>query len=170
MGRYLKAKTDPRSRIEPLLVEEERSLLETARNDFPRAYPLFLCALRTGMRLGELFGLQWGDIDFEGHFIEVRRTVKDGGKVFPPKNGKIRRLDLSDQLDATLRALLVERKAETLRKGWPEVPDWVFCSDQPSQVRLRAPGVPQTPGKGWPTSGSFSRSPPYVRVTPATEH
>jgi integrase len=129
MGRYLKAKTDPRSRIEPLLVEEERSLLETARNDFPRAYPLSLCALRTGMRLGELFGLQWGDIDFEGHFIEVRRTVKDGGKVFPPKNGKIRRVDLSDQLAATLRALLVERKEETLRKGWPEVPDWVFCSE-----------------------------------------
>jgi integrase len=129
MGRYLKAKTDPRSRIEPLLVEEERSLLQTARNDFPRTYPLFLCALRTGMRLGELFGLQWGDIDFEGHFIEVRRTVKDGGKVFPPKNGKIRRVDLSDQLAATLGALLVERKAETLRKGWPEVPDWVFCSE-----------------------------------------
>ena len=129
MGRYLKAKTDPRSRIEPLVVEEERLLLETARNDFPRAYPLFLCALRTGMRLGELFGLQWGDIDFEGHFIEVRRTVKDGGKVFPPKNGKIRRVDLSDQLAATLRALLVERKEETLRKGWSELPDWIFCSE-----------------------------------------
>jgi len=23
----------------------------------------------------------------------------------------------------------VERKEETLRKGWPEVPDWVFCSE-----------------------------------------
>jgi len=129
MGRYLKAKVDPRSRIDPLLVEEERSLLETARGEFPRYYPLFLCALRTGMRLGELFGLQWGDIDFEGHFIEVRRTVKDGGHVFPTKNGKIRRVDLSDQLAGGLRALLVERKAETLRRDWPEVPEWVFCSD-----------------------------------------
>ena len=53
----------------------ERSLLETARCEFPPYYPLFLCAVRTGMRLGELFGLQWGDIDFEGRFIEVRRTV-----------------------------------------------------------------------------------------------
>jgi integrase len=129
MGRYLKAKIDPRSRIDPLLVDEERSLLETARHDFPRAYPLFLCALRTGMRLGELFGLQWGDIDFQSHFIEVRRTVKDGGKVFPPKNGKIRRVDLSDQLATTLRALLVERKAEKLRKGWTDLPEWVFCSE-----------------------------------------
>lgn len=129
MGRYLKVKIDPRSRIDPLLVEEERTLLETARHEFPTAYPLFLCALRTGMRLGEVFGLQWGDIDFEGHFIEVRRTVKDGGKVFPPKNGKIRRVDLSDQLAGALRSLLVERKAETLRKGWSQIPEWVFCSE-----------------------------------------
>jgi integrase len=129
MGRYLKAKVDPRSRIDPLILEEERSLLETARTAFPGHYPLFLCALRTGMRLGELFGLQWGDIDFQGHFIEVRRTVKDGGQVFPPKNGKIRRVDLSDQLADTLRALLVERKAETLRSGWPQLPEWVFCSE-----------------------------------------
>src|SRR5215470_2208357 len=129
MGRYLKAKVDPRSRIDPLLSEEERTLLETARTEFPRYYPLILCALRTGMRLGELIGLQWGDVDFEGHFIEVRRTVKDGGQVFPPKNGKIRRVDLSDQLAATLRQLLVDRKAETLRRGWPAVPEWVFCSD-----------------------------------------
>jgi integrase len=107
----------------------ERSLLETARCEFPPYYPLFLCAVRTEMRLGELFGLQWGDIDFEGRFIEVRRTVKDGGHVFPPKNGKIRRVDLSDQLAGALRALRVERKAETLRRGWPEAPEWVFCSD-----------------------------------------
>ena len=129
MGRYLKEKTDPRSRIDALILEEERSLLEIARTEFPRHHPLFLCALRTGMRLGELFGLQWADIDFAGHFIEVRRTVRDGGQMFPPKNGKIRRVDVSDQLADTLKALLQARKAETLRKGWGQVPEWVFCSE-----------------------------------------
>ena len=129
MGRYLKVTTDPRSRIDPLILEEERALLETARTEFPPHYPLFLCALRTGMRLGELFGLQWADIDFAGHFIEVRRTVRDGGQVFPPKNGKIRRVDMSDQLARTLTALLQARKAETLKKGWGQAPEWVFCSE-----------------------------------------
>jgi integrase len=129
MGRYLRSKQDVRLELKPLTIDEEQRLLGAARAHFPRFHPLFLCALRTGMRLGELFGLQWGDVDFAGHFVEVRRTVKDGGKVFPPKNGRIRRVDLSDQLAEALRHLLVERKAETLRKGWGDVPEWVFCSE-----------------------------------------
>jgi integrase len=35
---------------------------------------LFLCALRTGMRLGELIAQQWADVDFAGRFINVRRN------------------------------------------------------------------------------------------------
>lgn len=34
------------------------------------------------------------------------------------------------QLAAEPRRLQVERKAETLRRGWREVPPWVFCTDQ----------------------------------------
>lgn len=45
-----------------------------AKDSCPREYPLFMTALRTGMRLGELLGLEWGDIDFSGRFIEVRRN------------------------------------------------------------------------------------------------
>jgi integrase len=37
-------------------------------------------------------------------------------------------VDLSLQLTATLKALLVEQKKETLKKGWGEVPPWVFTS------------------------------------------
>jgi len=36
---------------------------------------------------------------------------------------------MSDQLADALTALRVERKAETLRKGWQEIPRWVFCSE-----------------------------------------
>ena len=34
---------------------------------------------------------------------------------------------MSDQLAATLR-LQVERKTETIKQGWPEIPLWVFCT------------------------------------------
>ena len=57
-------------------------------------FPLFLCALRTGMRLGELLGLQWGEIDFNGRFIEVRRSLV-AGRETTPKSGKTRRVDMS---------------------------------------------------------------------------
>lgn len=37
---------------------------------------------------------------------------------------------MSKQLTETLKALLLERKKETLRRGWGEVPEWVFVSEE----------------------------------------
>ena len=48
------------------------------------------------------------------------------GKIETPKNGKSRRVDIWQQLTDTLRELQLQRKAETLRKGWGKVPEWVF--------------------------------------------
>jgi integrase len=36
---------------------------------------------------------------------------------------------MSAQLARELRRLQIERKAETLKRGWGEVPPWVFCSE-----------------------------------------
>jgi integrase len=52
------------------------------------------------MRLGEASAIQWGDIDFEGRFIEVRRNLVSG-RIETPKSGKSRRVDMSLQLAAT---------------------------------------------------------------------
>jgi len=128
LGRYYRNGDHPRAEIHPLTREEVALFLETAKQHAPGEHPLFLCALRTGMRLGELLGLQWGDVDFHGRFIEVRRN-RVAGRVTTPKNGKTRRVDMSDQLAGALRALLTARKAETLRSGWGQVPEWVFCNE-----------------------------------------
>ncbi len=53
-------------------------------------YPLFVLALSTGMRVGELLGLKWEDVDLEAGVVHVRRTLADRsivkGVVFmPPK-------------------------------------------------------------------------------------
>ncbi len=37
---------------------------------------------------------------------------------------------MSAQLTQALQELLVIRKAETLRKGWRHLPDWVFCTEE----------------------------------------
>jgi hypothetical protein len=96
----------------------------------PLASRCIRCALRTGMRLGELLGLQWGDIDFQGRFIEVRRSLVEGGRIELPKNGKIRRVDLSLLLGETLEKLRVRRAEEAPAKGWKQVPEWVFCNEE----------------------------------------
>ncbi|MBI3302995.1 MAG: tyrosine-type recombinase/integrase [Deltaproteobacteria bacterium] len=94
--------------------EETIHLLETCRAHFPSSYPLMLLLVRTGLRIGEAFALQWGDIDFHGRFAEVQRTFSNG-RLSTPKNNRSRRVDLSLRLTDTLNALLLERKKETLR-------------------------------------------------------
>src|SRR5438105_2880889 len=59
MGRYLRRGDEPIADVEPFSRDEVTTLLTTAREKFPRWYPLLLCALRTGMRQGELLALRW---------------------------------------------------------------------------------------------------------------
>lgn len=43
--------------------------------------------LSTGIRLGELLGLQWGDVDYNSHTVRIRRTV-----------GRLQKVDESGKL------------------------------------------------------------------------
>jgi integrase len=58
---------------------------------------LFLVALKTGMREGELVGLTWGDIDLGESVIHVRRTYTDG-YLHEPKNHEKREVDLTPEV------------------------------------------------------------------------
>jgi integrase len=42
---------------------------------------VLLTALKTGMRLGELLALTWGDIDLQDETVRVRRSLKGNGTV-----------------------------------------------------------------------------------------
>jgi len=128
LGRYYRQGDGMKPEIHPFTRDEAGVFLEAARKHAHRDYPLFLCALRTGMRLGELLGLQWGDVDFNGCFIEVRRNLV-AGRITTPKSGRTRRVDMSQQLLETLKGLLTSRKAEALKNGWGKVPEWVFCNE-----------------------------------------
>jgi len=114
VGRFNKRRAEDK-KITPLTRDELATLLETAREKMPHYYPLLLCAPRSGLREGELIGLRFCDLDFNGRFIEVRRNVVRG-KVTTPKNGRTRRVDMSMQLTNLLDELLGKRKAEALRK------------------------------------------------------
>ena len=102
--------------IEPMTQEEVELFLKTCQTYWPEQLTFFLCAFRTGMRLGETLALQWADIDFNSNFIRVERSYKRG-IVEKPKNGKGRRVDMSDQLALNLKKLLNERKREGLKAG-----------------------------------------------------
>jgi integrase len=55
-------------------------LLEAASGD--RLEALYVLAIHTGMREGELLGLMWEDVDLERGVLRLRRAlVREGGKV-----------------------------------------------------------------------------------------
>jgi integrase len=71
-----------RKEIKPLSREQARTLLHFARDDTLHAF--YVLAVTTGMRNGELLGLQWMDVDLEARTLQVHRTVFNG-VVSPPK-------------------------------------------------------------------------------------
>jgi len=74
-----------------------------------------------------LAGLQWGDIDFNGKFLTVRRSFTRG-RIEKTKTDQIRRVDLSDALLHELQTMKRKRQADYLAKGKNEIPEWVFLS------------------------------------------
>jgi integrase len=69
----------------------------------PRLRTLILTAILTGLREGELLGLQWDDIDFEAHQIHVKRTFTDGTFSEPKTKASRRRVDFPQDLAAALK-------------------------------------------------------------------
>ncbi len=130
LGRHLRLVQAPTARQEEIkaMTRSQLAAFLTAAEQDRRLYPLFFLLARTGMRLGEAFGLQWGDLDFQAREIRVARALS-AGRIETPKSGHGRTVDMSQQLAAMLRRCQVERKAETLKRGWTEMPPWVFCTE-----------------------------------------
>ena len=112
-------------KVDPLTEENAFDLLEQAKvYRKGMFYPHLLTLLRTGLRVGELCGLQWDDIDFEGRFIRISRTLT-AGELSKPKNGKERTVDMTPHLTETLKALKIEKQKKALSQGHPFL-KWVF--------------------------------------------
>jgi integrase len=96
-----------------------RVLLEAARGI--RHEALYVVALHTGLRQGELLGLKWEDVDLEGGKLYVRRSLKvaDQGLVFGPTKNKASRrsVPLNKSAVAALKAHRLRQNEERLRLG-----------------------------------------------------
>ena len=122
----------------PLSPDEARRFLEAAREVVPAYYPLFLMALRAGLRRGELVALKWGDIQFgesaedPNRYLLVQRNYVYG-EFTTPKSKKARRVDLSKQLRAALLELRDERLVQAFAAGRASIMDeLVFPSPEGS--------------------------------------
>lgn len=98
---------------------------------------MILVAMRTGMRMGELLGLRWVDVDLAAGRINVRQN-NVRGVVGLPKSGKPREIPLGDEVIEALGAHRHERGP------------LVFCD---------AAGAPLTAGRlAWPLKRALKRA------------
>jgi integrase len=125
----------PRPDKPKMLVYDEaqaRALLAAAAGN--RLYALLVLALDTGMRQGELFALQWADIDFDAGSVLVQRSLEEINghhRVKEPKSGKGRRIDMSP---FALEALQEHRKAMLAEGNYrPDGP--IFCAPEGGWIR-----------------------------------
>ncbi len=93
----------------------------------------------TGMRRGEVCGIQWQDIDFKTGEITVRHNLQytAAAGVFDkrPKNGKVRVVDVGEDTLSLLRQLRIEQASAAISK-------WVFTQEGTAE-----PMFPQSPNR-----------------------
>jgi integrase len=115
----------------PLDPDQVAAFLKAARPD--RLFALYLTALDSGARPSELFALDWPDIDLEGRYLTITKSLEEINgalRIKPTKTAKSRRrIDLSP---ATGAALAEHRKAMCAEGhiGGP-----VFCDTQGGYLR-----------------------------------
>jgi integrase len=164
----------PRREIRPLSPDEARRFVEAIRGD--RLGALYLLAIGTGLRQGEILGLGWQEVDLSAATITVRHALQRVGgrlELVSPKSLASRRV-------VALRAFVVDAlHAHRLRQRR----DRLLAG---ARWRIDERGLVFTTTVGTPMDGisvtrrfqavlrqaslphqRFSRSPPRLRLAPS---
>jgi integrase len=87
--------------------------------------PLLATAIFTGLRLGELLGLTWAEIDFTSGVIHVRKQLdRDGQRLDPKTPAAIRDVVMMP----TLSRVVKNHKEAAFARGLAKPGDFVFTS------------------------------------------
>jgi integrase len=129
LGRYSRGLTERDARtVSALTAKELSAVLGAALEHYPDHADVLHVLAWTGLRLGEACGLQWGDLDVSGGFLEVQRAIayrEHRVLIGAPKSGQARRVDVPVTLVARLRERRSIREAEAAVAGG-ELAPWIF--------------------------------------------
>lgn len=110
-----------------------------ASTDDP-CFHLYMVAVNTGMRRGELCGLQWDSVDFERNQIEVRRIRDRHGLREKTKTNRPRCIPMNQEVRRALMLLWKRPRAEFVfldRMGEPINPHHVCRAFRAAQARAK---------------------------------
>ena len=131
--------------IKVLAPEQIKAMLDAVED--PKYQTLFLTAVMTGARQGELLGLKWGEVDFEKKQIHINRTFNHG-RFFSPKTKQSRRsIDLAPIVIKELRKWKLASPPNELDLVFPsDKGEPLICNGnihRPFQKALSASGCPR---------------------------
>ncbi len=135
----------------PTLTQDEQKLILRATSGHPRDHLIFSMALGTGLRLGEIVGLDVGDVFFPDGTprvrIRIRREIA--------KNGRAGDVFLPDRLLPKLKRFWTykRKRGEGLEPGAP-----LFCNQSGRRVSKRRV---QFAWRTWQRRAGFDRLYPF---------
>lgn len=116
----IKLKKDPPPKIQVFSESEIEALVQCSTPDW--LSDMILLAYHTGMRKGELYGLQWDDVDFQNSTLDVQRSVASDsyGKIYinPTKTQNSDRKVFLDEASIQMLARRYKRRNQEIQ--------WVF--------------------------------------------
>lgn len=86
-----------------LTTQESLKLLETAKEHYPKHYPLLFLSIVTGLREGEALALTWDDIDLTNNTITVNKTFSKGVLSTPKTQASNRTIKIPNALSEVLK-------------------------------------------------------------------
>jgi integrase len=105
--------------MRPLSETEVRAFLDLARESGDRFEALYVLAITTGLRRGELLGLRWDDVSMERSTLRVGRAlVREGGRhtlgETKTRRGR-RQINLTPRTVSTLKAHHKKQQEEKIK-------------------------------------------------------
>lgn len=155
-----------------LTTNEVEILLSQAQIANHRFFPIWCFAVKTGMRSGEMYALNWSDIDFERSLISVTKqwTKKDG--VTQTKSGDNRVVPISQDL----KSFLIELKKNQSNQDnvLPHLVEWTH-GEQAKVLKEFCKGIEITTVKFHDLRATFitnmlSQGVPLVKVMSIVGH
>jgi integrase len=124
----LKLTKPKKDEIVPLDVEQVSRLLTAAKAD-RQLYLALLLAISTGARAGEIWAIEWEDIDFGKATLRIRHTLNRRTKelTHPKTESSIRTVALTEKAMSALRQYKEEQaRQRTKATEWHDSYDLVF--------------------------------------------
>jgi integrase len=132
VSKHVRAARRDTAEIQTMTEEQANQFLAVAKDD--RFYALYVLALMTGMREGELLGLRWSDVNLKTGSLQVSVAVQEADRGFilaEPKTAySKRRITLPSTAVEALRQHRSKQDEERLKAGemWNAAPGLVFAN------------------------------------------